>query len=154
MIHTEMTYYLDCEFDGHGGPLISIALVPEVGLGLYLVCKTEAKDKWVQRNVIPHLTAYRPDFIASTNKVGDCLRNYIGDINSFKVVADSAVDIMRFCNAFCTGTDNDYFSNYYEHIVFEVHNVRTYPTDLEGAIQHNAWWDAMALRHALKQTEE
>jgi hypothetical protein len=27
--------------------------------------------------------------------------------------------------------------------------VDAYPTTLDGAIQHNAWWDAMALRHLL-----
>ena len=26
-----MRYFLDCEFDGFGGPLISLALVPEDG---------------------------------------------------------------------------------------------------------------------------
>lgn len=32
---------------------------------------------------------------------------------------------------------------------FEVSNLDAYPTDLPGAVQHNAWWDAMALRHLL-----
>jgi hypothetical protein len=36
-------------------------------------------------------------------------------------------------------------------MTFEVHNVDCYPTALEGAVQHNAWWDAMALRAALEK---
>lgn len=32
-------------------------------------------------------------------------------------------------------------------MTLEVNNVDAYPTELEGAVQHNAWWDAMALRH-------
>lgn len=35
------------------------------------------------------------------------------------------------------------------HLTFEVIRVDAYPTTLEGAVQHNAWWDAMALRHLL-----
>lgn len=29
----------------------------------------------------------------------------------------------------------------------EMLRVQAYPTRLEGAVEHNAWWDAMALRH-------
>ncbi len=32
---------------------------------------------------------------------------------------------------------------------FEMHRVDAYPTMLPGAVQHNAYWDAMALRHKL-----
>jgi hypothetical protein len=34
-------------------------------------------------------------------------------------------------------------------IKFEMHRVDAYPTTLPGAVQHNAYWDAMALRHKL-----
>lgn len=39
----------------------------------------------------------------------------------------------------------------YPRMTFEVHNVDCYPTTMKGAVQHNAWWDAMALRHTLTQ---
>ena len=29
-------FYIDCEFDGHAGPLLSFAIVAEDGRGLYL----------------------------------------------------------------------------------------------------------------------
>jgi hypothetical protein len=32
---------------------------------------------------------------------------------------------------------------------FEMFREDAYPTTLEGAVQHNAWWDAMALRELL-----
>lgn len=32
---------------------------------------------------------------------------------------------------------------------FECSNVDAYPTTLPDAVQHNAWWDAMALREKL-----
>lgn len=39
-------------------------------------------------------------------------------------------------------------------IKFEMHRVDAYPTTLPGAIQHNAYWDAMALRHKLTQDQQ
>ena len=33
---------------------------------------------------------------------------------------------------------------------FEFRHVQAFPTSLHGAVQHNAWWDAMALRHILE----
>ena len=32
--------------------------------------------------------------------------------------------------------------------------VDAYPTDLPGAVRHNAWWDAMALKHLLSKDEK
>lgn len=63
-------FFIDCEFDGHNGPLLSMAIVPEHGDGLYMVI----------------IDGYAP---------------------------------------------------------------KDPSTELEGAVQHNAWWDAMALRHKL-----
>jgi hypothetical protein len=34
---------------------------------------------------------------------------------------------------------------------FEIHRVEHYPTALVGAVEHNAWWDAMAPRDRLKR---
>jgi len=62
------------------------------------------------------------------------------------VIADSVVDIGRFCRALSTGMDGGWESVGYPLIRFEVHDVAAYPTTLPGAVQHNAWWDAMALR--------
>ena len=36
-----------------------------------------------------------------------------------------------------------------DRLRFEIHRVNPYPTDLVGAVEHNAWWDAMALRQRL-----
>ena len=34
-------------------------------------------------------------------------------------------------------------------MTFEIVRVDAYPTSLEGAVQHNAFWDALALRQRL-----
>jgi hypothetical protein len=54
-----MRYFLDCEFNGFDGPLISIALVPEVAdlPEFYAVLPCHRPLRWVAEHVIPHLDA-------------------------------------------------------------------------------------------------
>ena len=49
-----MRYFLDTEYNGIGGALLSLALVPDRGDDLYLTFQTdEPLDDWVQRHVDP-----------------------------------------------------------------------------------------------------
>lgn len=140
--------YIDCEFDGHGGPLLSIALVRSREDSLYvMVIDTEAKDPWVRENVLPVLHKHEaPDpMTARLLEVGALMRDFIGP-SSPVIIADSPVDIGRFCEALSTGPDGGWVPSGYRKMSFEVHNVDCYPTELPGAVQHNAWWDALALR--------
>ena len=52
-----MRYFLDTEYDGFGGALLSIALVPEDGgEEFYAVIEHDGvTDPWVERNVVPFL---------------------------------------------------------------------------------------------------
>ncbi len=51
-----MRYFLDTEFDGVGGRLISLALVPEDGgEEFYAVIAGDAEVPWVERHVMPYL---------------------------------------------------------------------------------------------------
>ena len=51
-----MRYFLDTEYDGFGGTLLSLALVPEDGgEEFYVVIAGEAEVPWVQRHVMPFL---------------------------------------------------------------------------------------------------
>ena len=83
------------------------------------------------------------------NEVGPSIRSFIGDDNQPVIIADSPVDIGRFCTAISTGSDGNWASTDYPFMQFEVHNIDCYPTDLVGVVQHNAWWDAMMLRDKL-----
>lgn len=144
-------FYIDCEFDGHDGPLLSIALVPEHGSGIHIRTDQTASDPWVRDNVVPIMDSHdatRSQWIP-LNEVGASIRSFIGECECPVIVADSPVDIGRFCRALSTGADGGWASADYPSMRFEVHNVDCYPTDLEGAVQHNAWWDAMALRRKL-----
>ena len=53
-----MRYFLDCEYNGFGGALLSMALVPEDGgEELYLTFDCAGPiDLWVERNVLPFMT--------------------------------------------------------------------------------------------------
>ena len=53
-----MRYYLDCEFDGFGGPLMSLALVREDGQGVNYVFPMAVADPWVAANV-SHISTRR-----------------------------------------------------------------------------------------------
>ncbi len=146
-------YYLDCEFDGHDGPLLSIALVAEAGAGIHIRTHVRAKDPWVIENVMPLMgshNAWKSEVLA-LNDVGERLKQFIGGDQAPVIVADSPVDIGRFCRAISTGADGEWSSADWPAMTFEVHNVDCYPTTLAGAVQHNAWWDAMALRQKLRE---
>lgn len=144
-------FYIDCEFDGHVGPLLSIALVREDGESIHIQAKQFALDIWVQDNVMPLMDRHDATQSAKVyvNEIGGVIRAFIGDCDHPVIIADSPVDIGRFCRALSTGPDGQWVSANYPRMSFEVHNVDCYPTALAGAVQHNAWWDAMALRHIL-----
>lgn len=146
-------FYIDCEFDGHNGTLLSMAIVRDDGLSMYIKVANEAFDPWVLENVIPILDDERATFVETVeeNAVGESLRALIGDCLNPIIVADSPVDIARFCRAISTASDGSWKSTNYERMTFEVHNVDCYPTKLVGAVQHNAWWDAKALQNKLQE---
>jgi peroxiredoxin len=147
-------FYIDCEFDGHDGPLLSLAIVKYDGRGIHIATTAEAKDPWVLANVIPLIDRHecRMAVRCLPNEVGAVIRTFI-DCEEPVIVADSPVDIGRFCRALSTGVDGQWVSAEYPRMTFEVRNVNCYPTTLQGAVQHNAWWDAMALRAALKEID-
>lgn len=146
-------YYIDCEFDGHNGPLLSMALVRSRSDSMMIVAGETAADPWVAENVIPilHNDQAQETVVVSPDSVGVMIREFLGNDQAPIVIADSPVDIARFCQAISTAPDGGWASAEYPRMTFEVHNVDCYPTTLPGAIQHNAWWDAMALRHKLTQ---
>ena len=146
-----MRYFLDCEFDGHNGPLLSVGIVREDGDGIHIRADVEPMDLWVRQNVAPLMDTHRAPKSATVHHddVGGVILAYLGDDREPVFVADSVVDIGRLCRALSTSPDGGWQSVDLPLMAFEVHDVAAYPTDLPGAVQHNAWWDAMALRRKL-----
>lgn len=148
-----MRYYLDTEFNEHGGELISLALVTDKHVPLYIV-SSEPIDmsSWIFDNVFNNIHAggpVEPVVLRSPLFFGEVIRNYIGEDDHPVIIADSPVDIWRFCQVLSTNEDGGWQSADYPRMTFEVHNVDCYPTTLAGAVQHNALWDAMALKRKL-----
>ena len=60
-----LRYFLDTEYNGWGGALLSLALVPDDGEELYLTLDgTAPLEEWVERNVVPYLDTV-PDSLVS-----------------------------------------------------------------------------------------
>lgn len=149
-----MRYYLDTEFDGHNGPLLSLALVREDGASIYVITNVEPRDPWVIENVdlkVFQLPPHVSQVVGNPEVVGYHIRKALKGDASPLIIADSVVDIGRFCVALSTDHDGTWAS-FDGSIAFEVHDVACYPTPLPGAVQHNAWWDAMALREKLSES--
>ena len=141
------TYYIDCEFDGHAGPLLSIALVPNKGPALYVRTDVEPKDPWVIQNVMPYIDQHKAQASACVEEefVGSVIRSYIGQVSEFSIVADSPVDIWRFCKVLSTNSQG-WQNTIYDRIYFEVIN-QEYPA---LGVKHNAYWDAYSLKEYCK----
>ena len=151
-----MKYYLDTEFDGKGGPLLSLALVREDGEGYYFVdpeAVANVRDAWVSENVVPVLTSGSPLGFHISN-AGLVLSSWLRGDRRPIIVADWPDDIAYFCremtarSLYWTDPNGQLYDT--PPLRFEVANHDAYPTTLVGAVQHNAWWDAMALRHLLE----
>ena len=157
-----MRYFLDTEINGFGGELISLALVREDGKSLYLIYpELKWYDFWVQENVLPILR--NVPFVG----VGMTPRLSVNDIHQLEytwqgppliqeffqhdsaplIVTDWPDDIRYFCQSIITGPGT--MINI-PLVSFDMIRVDAYPTTLEGAVQHNAWWDAMALREKFR----
>lgn len=142
-----MKYYLDCEFDGFGGDLISLALVREDGPSLYLVFEDyeDASDPWVRKNVVPIVPLPLAAYVDRSGAQRELASFLHGDGDPI-VVTDWPDDISYLCGLMLTGPG---MMIAIPSLKFEMHRVDAYPTSLPGAVQHNAWWDAKALQHRL-----
>lgn len=144
-----MKIFIDCEFDGHNGKLMSIAAVTRFGDEIYIICEDHGnpQDPWVTENVLPHITSHNCNntHFVPENKVGGLLRTWLDQFERIEVIADSPVDIARFCNAITTNNNGGYYPKSFKQIYFKVYNIEAYPTKISDAVQHNAWHDARAL---------
>ena len=102
-----MRYFLDTEFNGFGGALISLALVPEDGEEFYATLAYEgALLPWVEQNVVPFLDHVPVGLESTRLSRGDAaiaLSHYLAIDPEPLIVADWPEDIAQFCNLLMTG---------------------------------------------------
>lgn len=146
-----MKYYLDCEFDGMGGPLLSMALVCEDGDEIYFIHRRAnalAVDGWVRANVLPILYKGKPTLVGELEDLPAHIAGFIADDTDPEIIADWPDDFTYFAPAVLMGPGTMISI---PTLTMRVVRVDAYPTDLDGAMQHNALWDARALRYKLEQ---
>lgn len=144
-----MIYYLDTEFNEFGGALLSLALVREDGRSLYIVYDPPEKiGPWVAENVMPIMSSVPRGVdlcrVEDLRKGAHFISSFLQGDHEPTIVADWPDDVRYFCQALMIGPGLMLGPS---RMCFDMHRVDAYPTTLPGAIQHNAWWDAMALRH-------
>jgi hypothetical protein len=136
-----MRYFLDAEFNGFGGPLISLALVPQDvdSVPFYEALPCTKPEPWVRAHVLPVLNTRpvsRREMIA---KLGGYLR---GDPEPV-IVADWPGDIAHLALLMVTGPG---FRLASPRLVFELLDLPLFDSETLSDVPHNARHDATALR--------
>lgn len=144
-----MKYYLDTEFNGAGGEIISLALVSETDREMYLAAQCGKPVDWVRDNVLPivECEGAKP-YMCDAKLFGPLTAWYLHMDPDPVIVADWPDDIKYLCEAIVTGPGE---MVEIRRLRFELARVDAYPTALMDAVQHNALWDARALKAKLTE---
>jgi 3' exoribonuclease, RNase T-like len=143
-----MRYFLDTEFNGFGGALISLALVPEYGdQEFYAVVRLEEPPHgWVERNVMPYLGCVPPGIDAapiSRLEAANEIARYLAADSEPMIIADWPDDIAYLCSLLVTGPGQIAAVG---SIRFEFLSSPGFSTAKNSHVPHNALHDARALR--------
>jgi hypothetical protein len=146
-------FYIDFEFDGHNGPLISVGVTTTNDAEFYATLPVRPGDLWVMKNVIPVLYESCCDnFVAAESEVelASKLKQFLYKETNYAMldlhfISDSSVDVWRMAKIL---NDNGgcYVESPWNLVTYTVMNVNIYPSRLADAVQHNAIWDARALK--------
>ena len=137
--------FIDCEFNGFNGQLISMALVPEyphIIEPFYEVIDHDWPnyiiDEWVKNNVIPFLNKVP----ISYNDFQTKLKHYLGNFVKVELIADWPDDIKYFCQSLIT-KPGEMFTTPIITMTYD----RTTSAS-KSLIPHNALQDAIAIRES------
>lgn len=129
---------IDCEFNGPGGQLLSMALVGVDGDEFYAELPHPIKEPlngWVKDNVIPLMEFEEP---LSHKDFQKCLEDFLSQYDAIHIVADWPEDIKYFCEALITGPGERLDT---PPLTMEVRR----DLDAESLVPHHALWDARAI---------
>src|SRR5689334_3354850 len=151
---TEVRYFLDTEYNGWGGLLLSLALVPEDGEELYLTFDWDgALEPWVERNVVPYLDSVPEPLVSPRMSRADAARTiahyFAGDPDPL-IVADWPEDIALFSALLVTGPG---VMAEVPHLRFEMIALTGFSTAANSKVPHNALHDARSLRDHILSLE-
>ena len=131
--------FLDTEFNGFGGKLISMALVPEDPTLPEFYREVEMSgqlEPWVRDHVVPHLVLIPVSF----SKFQTDLADYLWKMAEVTIVADWPDDIRYFCESLITGPGM--MLPFINNLKFEL----DFGIEYESVVPHNALHDARAIR--------
>ena len=142
-----LRYFLDTEYNGIGGALLSLALVPDDGDDLYLTLQTdEPISEWVERHVIPYLDTV-PEQLSCPRlprrDAAHALERYLRHDEQPLIVAEWPEDVAHFCNLLVTGPGD---MVELRHLTFQLTPMSNFSTAANSKVPHNALYDARALR--------
>lgn len=135
-----MKLWLDTEFNGFGGELISMALVDEADREWYEVLGSVTPCAWVASNVIPVLKKRKVRLSTLQLSLQRWLRHY----DTVHIIANWPEDIAHFCRVLITGPGCQLVTPPLTFEVVDLHHI-------QPDIPHNALSDARALRTAQLQ---
>lgn len=136
--------YVDCEFNGFGGELISMALVADDGREWYAVLpEPRIWNAWCFENVLPIMAAIEPTIWArSMEEFRVSLFNWLGAYDNPTIVADWYTDLVHFFSVF-GGRDHT------ESMAYQCRaELRTDIAEIHAEVPHNALSDARAIKQA------
>lgn len=143
-----MKFFIDTEFNGFGGKLMSLAIVPEDISVPEFYCEIEMNeqlDPWVKENVVPHMITVPKSYGQFQMALSRYLLNIEQD--DITIVADWPDDIRYFCEALITGPG--------ERIVMppKIQFVLDLSIDYTSEVPHNALYDARAIRDSYAKND-
>jgi hypothetical protein len=135
-----MNLFLDTEFDGHAGPLISLALAGDDGSHWYGVFSDYAAFEWVTENVMPHLHAMKPTIEGTPELLRFSLAEYLRGRSGCTIWADWPDDFAHLMRCMSGPFYSDSFM-----IPCTMQLIVTPPGEPKPEHPHNALSDAIAL---------
>ena len=142
-----MRYFLDTEFNGFGGALLSLALVPEDGEEFYVTLDcADPLVAWVERNVMPYLDTVPVGLVSprlSRREAADALSAYLAADPAPELVADWPEDLTQFCSLLMTGPGT---MVPVPPLTFRLVPLQGFSPAANSAVPHNALHDARSLR--------
>jgi len=139
-----MKIWIDCEWNGPGGSLLSMALVANDGRQFYAVFDDMIVDRlhqWVAENVWPvRLAGCEAELPGVINRgvLPTQIEAFLAPYDAVHIIADWPEDVARFCMVMITGPGQRINT---PPLTFEVCR-----DDAVSKVPHNALEDARALR--------
>ena len=151
-----MRYFLDTEYNGFGGALLSLALVPEDGgEEFYAVLTFDGPiDPWVERHVMPYLDTV-PEALRTPrlprHAAAQALAAWLSHDAEPLIVADWPEDLAQLAMLLIVGPGQ---MMSVPALTLRFEPLQGFSTAANSAVPHNALHDARALRdHVMNHLE-